>query len=131
MEQLRHGSLEGRILGDEIFVKEVLKENREEIPAEITIEQVVGAGALVYKVSPREMTSASRSRHLAEARAMTAMIGLDHCHYLLSDFAVYFNRGIPCMSRQVKAIRDRVEKKRPMQEKMQRIKNQISAIRQA
>jgi REP element-mobilizing transposase RayT len=131
MEQLRHGSSEGRILGNEIFVKEVLKENREEIPAEITIEQVVDAGALVYQVSPGEMTSASRSRHLAEARAMTAIIGLDHCHYLLSDFAVYFNRGMPCMSRQVKAIRDQVAKKPPMQEKMQRIKNQISTIRQA
>ncbi|MBU0973183.1 MAG: transposase, partial [Proteobacteria bacterium] len=68
---------------------------------------------------------------LDEARAMTAMIGMDHCHYLLSDFAVYFNRGMPCMSRQVKAVRGQMAKKLPMQEKMRRIKNQISAIRQA
>ncbi|WP_457551317.1 transposase [Desulfobacula sp.] len=131
MEQLRHGSKEGRILGNTVFVKEVLKQNREEIPAEITIEQVVGAAALVYQIPPREMTSASRARHLAEARAMTAMIGMDHCHYLLSDFAVYFNRGVPCMSRQIKAVRARLPKDRLVQEKMRRIKNQISAIRQA
>jgi len=133
MEQLCHGSgsKEGRILGNAVFVKEVLNQNREEFPAEISIEQVVDVGAVVYQVPPMEMTSASRARHLAEARAMTAMIGMDHCHYLLSDFAAYFNRGMPCMGRQVKAVRARLTKNRSMQEKMQLIKNRISAIRQA
>jgi REP element-mobilizing transposase RayT len=92
-----------------------------------------GARAEVYKVSRLEMTSASRARLLSEARAMTAMIGMDHCHYQLSDFAAYYNRGIPSLCRQVKVLRARLAKAKnnAMQEKMRLIKKQISAIRQA
>jgi putative transposase len=130
MEQLRHGSKEGRILGNAIFVKKVFMHNMEEVLAEIEIEQVVDVGAEVYKVSRLEMTSASRARLLSEARAMTAMIGMDHCHYQLSDFAAYYNRGVPSLCRQVKVLRVRMAKAKnnAMQEKMRLIKKQISAI---
>ncbi|MDA3788403.1 MAG: transposase [Desulfobacula sp.] len=131
LEQLRHGSQEGRILGNENFIKDVLKQNSETVPAEITIKQLVDVVAHVYQVSPLEMTSASRSRHLAEARAMTALIGMDHCDYLLSNFALYFNRNMPSMSKLVKAIRARLAKNRVMHEKMVYIKNQITTIRKA
>ena len=69
------------------------------------------------------MTSASRSRDVAEARAMTALIGMDDCDYLLSNFAQYFNRDMPSMSKRVKAIRARFAKNRSMHEKMEHIKN--------
>ena len=60
-EQLRHGSdKEGRILGDEDFIKDMLKKNYEKVLAEITIEQLVDVVAHVYQVSSMEMTSASR-----------------------------------------------------------------------
>jgi hypothetical protein len=72
MEQLRHGSgKEGRIFGNKDFIKDVLKQNLEMVPVDITIEQPVDVVAEVYHVSPLEMTSASRSRDMAEARAMT------------------------------------------------------------
>ena len=87
LEQLRYGSKEGRILGDENFTRDVLTQNSEMVPANIAIEQLVDVAARVYQVSPWEITSAGRSRHLAEARAMTALIGMDHCNYLLTDFA--------------------------------------------
>ena len=69
LEQLRRGSKEGRILGNENFIKDVLKQNSETVPATITIKQLVDVAAHFYKVSPLEMTSASRSRHLAEAKS--------------------------------------------------------------
>jgi len=131
LEQLRHGNKEGRILGDENFIKDVLTQNSETVLGEVAIKQLVEVVAHVYQVSSLEMTSASRSRHVAEARAMTALIGMDDCDYLLSSFAQYFNRDMPSMSKQVKAIRARLAKNRSMHEKMEHIKNQITTIRKA
>ena len=131
LEQLRHGSKGGRILGDENFIKDVLTQNGEIVPAEITIRQLVDVVAHVYQVSPLEMTSAGRSRHLAEARAMTALIGMDHRDYVLSNFAQYFNRDMSSMSKLVKAIRARLTKSRLMREKMEHIKERITPIRKA
>lgn len=131
LEQLRHGGKEGRILGNENFVSDVLKQNKETIPAKVTIEELVDAVANVYQVSPMEMTSASRTRHLAEARTMTALIGMDHCNYLLSNFARHFNRDLPSMSKQVNAIRTSLTKKLSIHEKMIQIKEQITTIRKA
>jgi len=131
LEQLRHGSRDGRVLGDENFIKDVLKQNSETFLAEIAIEQLVDVVAHVYQVSPWEMTSAGRSRHLAEARAMTALIGMDHCTFLLTDLARYFNRNISSMSKMVKVIRARVTKSRLMDEKLGHIKDQITTIRKA
>jgi hypothetical protein len=77
------------------------------------------------------MTSASLARYLEEARAITTLIGMDHCDYLLSDFAQYFNRNMPSMSKLVKTIRTRLTKNRSMYERMKHIKNQITTIRKA
>jgi len=131
LEQLRHGNKEGRILGNENFIKDVLTQNSETVLGEVTIKQLVDVVAHVYQVSSLEMTSASRSRHVVEARAMTALIGMDDCDYSLSNFAQYFNRDMPSMSKRVKAIRARLAKNQSMQEKMEHIKNQITTIRKA
>ncbi len=131
LEQLRHGTKQGRILGNEDFIKGALKQNKEKVSAEITIEQIVDVVAQAYQVSPREMTSASRARHLAEARAISAMIGMDHCDFLLSDFTQYFNRNMPSMSKLVKDVRIRLTKSQPMHERMEHIKDQITTISEA
>jgi putative transposase len=131
LKELRHGSKEGRILGGESFIREVLKKNSETVPAEVAIDQLVDVVAGVYRVSPWEMTSASRSRHLAEARAMTALIGMDHCGYSLTDFARYFKRNMSSMSKLVKLVRTRLTKNRLLDDKMGYIKNQITPISEA
>ena len=41
LEQLRHGTKQGRILGNEDFIKGALKQNKEKVSTEITIEQIV------------------------------------------------------------------------------------------
>ncbi|SMC42134.1 REP element-mobilizing transposase RayT [Desulfocicer vacuolatum DSM 3385] len=131
LEQLRHGTGQGRILGSEDFIKGALKQNKEKISTKITIEQIVDVVAKVYQVSPMELTSASRARHPAEARAVIALIGMDCFDFLLSDFAHYFNRNMPSMSRLVKDVRTRLTKNRSMHEKIECIKKRITAISEA
>jgi len=55
---------EGRILGNENFIKDVLTQNSETVLGEVTIKQLVDVVAHVYQVSSWEMTSASCSRPL-------------------------------------------------------------------
>lgn len=132
LDKLRHGSpTEGRILGSEGFIQATLGRKNETVQAQIGIEALVGVVAGVYQVPVREMTSASRARHLAQARAMATLVGVDHCGYLVSDLARYFNRDMPALSRQVKALRARLEKKPSLREKVVYIKDQITTIKQA
>jgi len=131
LEQLRHGTKQGRILGNEDFIKGALKQNKEKVLTEITIEQIVDVVAKVYQVSPMELTSASRARRPAEARAIIALIGMDYCDFSLSDFTHYFNRNMPSMSRLVKDVRTRITKSQSMHERMEHIKNQITTISEA
>jgi len=70
----------------------------------------------------------SRARHAAEARAICALIGMDHCGFLLSDFTKYFNRNMPSMSRLVADVRTRLAKSRSMRERMEHIKDQIATM---
>jgi len=132
LDQLRHGSrTEGRILGNEDFIRAALSRKSETVPARIGIKLLVNLVAGVYQVPSREMTSASRARQLAQARAMATFIGVDHCGYLVSDLARYFNRDMPELSRQVKALRARLEKDTTLQEKAACIQDQITTITQA
>ncbi len=132
LDQLRHGSRsEGRILGNDNFIQEALGRKDETIQAQIAIEALVDLVAGVYQIPVREMTSASRARHVTQARAMATLIGMDHCGYLVSDLSRYFNRDMPALSRQVKALRARLEKNRPLREKAACIQDQITTIKQA
>jgi putative transposase len=132
LDQLRHGSrTEGRILGNEDFIQAALSRKSETVQVRIGIKPLVNLVAGVYQVPSREMTSASRARQLAQARAMATLIGVDHCGYLVSDLARYFNRDMPELSRQVKALRARLEKNTTLQEKAACIQDQITTITQA
>jgi putative transposase len=62
---------------------------------------------------------------------MTALIGMDDCDYSVLNFAQYFNRDMPSMSKRVKAIRARLTKNRSMHEKMEHADKQITTIRKA
>lgn len=132
LEQLRHGSsMEGRILGNENFINVALRHRKEPVQTPVAIAPLVDVVSRVYQVSPVEMTSASRARQIAEARAMTALVGIDHCGHQLSAFARYFNRDMPAMSKQVKALRGRLKKKYSLQKKITYIQDQITTIRKA
>ncbi len=132
LEKLRRGSrTEGRILGSDDFIQATLGRKIEPDQAQIGINALVGLVAGVFQIPAREMTSASRARKPAQARAMATLIGVDHCGYLVSDFARHFNRDMPGLGRQVKALRTRVEKNTDLQEKMADIRDQITTITQA
>ena len=132
LTQLRHGnSTKGRILGNENFIKAALRYQGEPVLTQIAIAPLVDEVARVCGVSPREMTSASRERHMAEARAMAALVGIDHFGHPLSDFARYFNRDIPALSKQVKALRNHLKQNQSLQDKMTHIQYQITTIRKA
>lgn len=129
LDKLRHGSpTERRILGNDDFIQATLGRKNETFQAKIGIESLVATVARVYEVPVREMTSASRARQAAQARAMATLIGVDHCGYLVSEFARHFNRDMPGLSRLVKALRARLEKNTALQEKAACIQDQITTI---
>jgi putative transposase len=133
LDPLRYGlgSEEGRILGDEDFIRSVLRQNNEEILIKITIEDLVELVAEYHKILPWELVSASRARHLTKVRAVAALIGVDYCGYFLSDIALYFKRDISSMSRQVSEVRTLMKKKELLRQRVEHLVEQITSISQA
>ena len=131
LDQLRCGSSrENRILGSDDFILDVLRKNYETEVAHITMERLFGIVAEIYDVLPQEISSASRQRHVAEARAMAVMAGMDCCGFLLTDLARYVNREMSSLGRQVKSVRARMKRSVSMRTKMDMITSQIMSNRQ-
>jgi len=132
LEQLRRGSSrESRILGSNDFILDVLRKNYKTVFADITMEGLFDIVAGVYDILPQEISSAGRQRHVAEARAMAVMAGMDCCGFLLTDLARYVNREMSSLGRQVKRVRIRMKRSLSMRTKMDMIISQITSKRQA
>jgi hypothetical protein len=132
LKKLRNGSSkENRILGSNDFIRDVLRKNYETIFADITMARLFDIVAGIYDVLPQEISSAGRQRHVAEARAMAVMAGMDLCGFLLTDLARYVNREMSSLGRQVKRIRIRMKRSLSMRTKMDMIRSQITSKRQA
>ena len=132
LNQLRRGSSrESRILGSNDFILDVLRKNYEKAFVDITMERLFDIVAGIYDVLPQEISSAGRGRHVAEARAMAVMAGMDCCGFLLTDLARYVNREMSSLGRQVKRVRIRMKRSLSMRTKMNMITSQITSKRQA
>ncbi|MBC8519249.1 MAG: transposase [Gammaproteobacteria bacterium] len=125
--QLCNGSEQGRILGGERFVSNIEAKTgnnnnkRSLTPPEVTPQEVVEVVAEVFQLEAWEVTGASRARDLAEARAVTALVGMDDCALTLTEISKQLQRDLPTLSRQVKALRGKIARNPALQTKVDEV----------
>ncbi len=108
-QQLRNGNEQGRILGGERFVRSIEAETeKNNNKRSLTPKEVVEVVAEVFQLEAREVIGASRARDLAQARAMTALVGMDECALTLTEISKHFQRDLPALSKQVKVLRGKI-----------------------
>jgi len=107
---LRKGNQQGRILGDDEFARKIL--HKEDAPklSEINLKTLTRMVAEKMDLSDNTILSGSRCRKSTEARTIIALLAVDHTQCSLNEVALFLNRDITNLCKQVRRLRNRREK---------------------
>ena len=130
LELLRKGGTEGRILGGDHFVRKALNQADDQSASNISLDTLTALVAEKYNTFSQNIIGKSRSRTAVEARAVIALLAVDHTRHTLKDVAIYLEKEISTMSRQVTNLRNKITKFSAVQEKIERMIEEIKTISQ-
>ncbi len=102
------GSVEGRILGDDHFVNEVLAKTSEKMSGKSSLDQVLQAVCNHYKLRPDDLTSKSREKRIAEPRAIAAFLVRENEHLSLTDLGHKLCRDLSGLSQAASRLEKRL-----------------------
>ncbi len=138
LDLLRKGNQQGHILGDDVFVHRVMNQpdvtGVDEIPgisgisgtSDIEIETLTRLVAEKKEVAEETVFSGSRNRNASEARALIALLAVDHTHHGLNDVARYLNRDSSTLCKQVNRLRNRRKKFAHINAEIEKLAAEIS-----
>lgn len=107
-QEFHSGSTEGRILGDDFFVEQVLVKTEERFQRCNSLEQIVEAVCAVYEIPFSVIAEPGRRRNLSEARAVAALFVLGSGNLILADLAVALRRELSGLSQASGRLRKRL-----------------------
>jgi putative transposase len=102
------GETDSRILGDDRFVESVEREVRNERPRHVPLERIVAAVTDVANVAHDRLSSASRDRGSARARALLAYLVATHGLATLTALSRIVRRDVATLSNAARLVRDRL-----------------------
>jgi REP element-mobilizing transposase RayT len=106
-----HGnnSADGRVLGNDTFVDEVLR-NETAKPVAVTIDNCLGAVCEVCGLTMEEMHSPTKGLRVSEGRALVAWVVLNFCDGTLTELGRNVGRDVTTLSSAVKRLVSRSKK---------------------
>ena len=130
LELLRKGGTQGHILGDDDFVQKALNQSGGQSASNISLDTLTVLVAEKYNIFHQNILNKSRSRSVAEARAVIALLAVDCTRHTLKEVSTYLGREISTMSKQVAKLRDKITKFSAVKEKIERLIEEITTISQ-
>ena len=127
-QEFHCGSTEGRMLGDDIFVEQVLVKTEELIQRRNSLEQIVEAVCAVYDIPLSVLAEPGRRRIVSEARAVAAQFVLGSGSLRLADLAVALRRELSGLSQASGRLRKRLPGDSRLAEQVEKIKMILSKM---
>jgi len=125
-EERRHefhrGSAEGRMLGDNAFVEQVLVNTKERFQRCHSLEQIVEAVCAVYEIPISVLSEPGRRRCVSEARAVAAMFVLGSGNLKLADLGRALHRDLSGLSQASSRLRKRLPNDSRLVEQVEKVK---------
>jgi hypothetical protein len=106
----QHGTIEGRILGDDSFAEEALRKSGEPLIVKVSVDDVLAVVGEHYKLTTTDMAALGRGRRMAEARAVAALIVRETPSLSLSELSKRLNRDLSTLSWGARRIVARAQK---------------------
>jgi len=91
-------SLDSRVMGEDIFVENILAQNEDLQHRKPMLEQVLAAVLKIYNMKEEELASIGQKRQPSEARSMAAWAVLELTDATLTELAIRMNRDVSTMS---------------------------------
>lgn len=97
-EEFHKGISDGRLLGDDVFVEEVLKQAEHRENKSVTINEIIERVVQMYGLTEEEVISGGKQRNPSEARGMMAYLVREISGLSLTDLGKRMNRDISSLS---------------------------------
>ena len=102
--EFHSGTCEGRILGDDSFVDEILSKAHERDHRPPAIPAVIAAVCCLYGLTPDALQSAGKTQPASEGRALTAWLVREVPQMSLTELGRYLNRDVAALSQAARRL---------------------------
>ena len=121
----RGSEADPRILGDEDFVRGVMKLSRQKYRPKINPEKVIKAVLDRYKLTAEEIAAPGKNRHCAEARAYLAWLFLETGCATLTALGEQLDRDVSSLSSAVRRLQLKAKKEEQVADRYRKLMNRI------
>lgn len=121
----RGGEIDPRILGDEEFVRGVMKLSRQKYQPKLNPEKVVRIVLERYKLSEEEVSAPGKNRLCAEARAYLAWLFLETGCATLTALGEQLGRDVSSLSSAVRRLQLKAKREAQVADKYQKLLNRV------
>jgi REP-associated tyrosine transposase len=123
--EFHHGSADGRLLGDDEFIEEVLEQANKKEERRYRIEDIINSVCKKESVTIEELTSFSRQRKLSRVRSIIAFLVTEYGEGTLSDYGRIVRRDLSTLSIGVGRIRRKMERDPALQEQIRNMTKEL------
>jgi len=119
-KELHSGTVEGRILGDDMFIETVLSQPEGGKQRRVSLKKIMEVICKKYNVRGSDLVSGERRRKLSAVRTVIGYFLVEYGEGTLSDYGRYVNRDMSTLSNAIREFRERLkgdwEKRRIIEE---------------
>ena len=124
-KEFHQGTAQGRLLGDDDFITNALKQVNQALPATLSPQTLIEAVCQQRNITGVELKSADRNRRLAEARALAAYLALETGAVTLTALGSLLNRDVATLSNGVRRFREKLSENPGLRQETNRLQNQL------
>lgn len=125
--EFHRGTFEGRILGDDTFIDEVMVQTEETIQYHPTLDAVLAAVCQAYDLAETDLASSSRARPVAEARAVSALLVRETPGLILVELAKRLGQDASSISQAARRLDERIKAGDPVLARLKDLREQFPA----
>ena len=126
--EFHSGSAEGRMLGDDVFVEQVLVNIEERFERRHSLEQLIETVCAVYEIPYSVLSEPGRCRDVSEARAVVAIFVLGSVNLKLTDLGKFLQRDLSGLSQAAGRLRKRLLSDSHLAGKVERVRMKLSEM---
>lgn len=123
--EFHNGSAEGRLLGDDKFIENVLQQADKKAEKRYKVEFIINLVSKKLRVNAEELTSLSRQRRLARVRSIIALMVTEYGDETLCNYGRIVRRDLSTLSIGVNRIREEMGKNPLLREQIMDITNEL------
>ena len=124
-DEFHVGSHEGRLLGDDHFVSEVLDKAEAKTGRPPPLGRIVAQVCRDGGLSERALRAPGKGSRAARARWLVGLVAMEHKSASLTEVARYFGRDVTTISNGVRQLRERTSEDKRFRQQMNRLERRL------